>query len=136
MTTIRSTKTYLSVLTSIVAVSASAFLVQSTIAQPVEQKRMDPAQVEKMIEMRVDRMARAVKATPEQKAKLIEIAKTAQTDIKPLRDQIHTRMERAVADSKEILTPEQRLEWDAKMKSHGSMRERMRERFGDPMKKQ
>lgn len=134
-----SLKTYVSVLTTALAISASALLVvDSTIAQPASHGvRMDPAQADKMIEKRVDHIVKAVSATPEQKTKLLAIAKAAQADIKPIRDQMHTRFDKAIADSREVLTPEQRAKWDEKMKSHrGRMREHMQERMANrPEKK-
>jgi Spy/CpxP family protein refolding chaperone len=125
----KSLKTYIGLLTAALAIGGSVLLVtESTMAQPADHGRMDPARMDKMVEMRVERMAKEVNATPEQKAKLLAIAKTAQTDIKPMHDQIRTRMEKAVADSKEVLTPEQRTKWDARMKS---FQERMDKRMAD-----
>lgn len=135
----RSLKTYVSVLTTALAIGASTLLViDSAIAQPVSHgARMDSAQIDTMIEKRVDRMAKAVSATPEQKAQLLAIAKAAQADIKPIRDQMRTRFDKAVADSREVLTLEQRAKWDEKMKSHRSrMHEHMQERMANrPEKK-
>ena len=130
MTNHRSLKTYIGLLTAVLAISSSVLLVtESTMAQPAgPAARMDPARMDKMIEMHVDRMAKTVNATPEQKAKLLTIAKAAQTDIKPLHEQIRTRMDLAMTQSKEVLTPEQRTQWDEKMKSHHG-------RMGDRMKK-
>jgi Spy/CpxP family protein refolding chaperone len=54
------------------------------------------------------------------------IAKAAQADVKPLNEQIRSRMDKALAESKEVLTPEQRTQLDAKMKS---MRDRMSKRM-------
>lgn len=121
-------KTYIGLLTAALAIGSSVLLVtESTMAQPVAPMRMDPARIDKMVEMHVDRMAKTVNATPEQKTKLLSIAKAAQADIKPLHEQIRTRMDLAMTQSKEVLTPEQRTQWDEKMKSqHGRMGERMR----------
>lgn len=126
----KSLKIYIGLLTAVLAIGSSVLLVtESTLAQPAgPSARMDPARMDKMVEMRVERMAKEVNATPEQKAKLLAIAKTAQTDIKPMHDQIRARMEKAMADSKEVLTPEQRTKWDARMKS---FQERMEKRMGD-----
>ena len=94
-----SLKTYIGLLTAALAIGGSVMLVtESTMAQPAAHGRMDPARMDKMVEMRVERMAKEVNATPEQKAKLLAIAKTAQTDIKPMHDQIRARMEKAMAD--------------------------------------
>ena len=125
----KSLKTYIGLLTAALAIGSSVLLVtESTMAQPAgPAARMDPARMDKMIEMHVDRMAKTVNATPEQKAKLLTIAKAAQTDIKPLHEQIRTRMDLAMTQSKEVLTPEQRTQWDEKMKSrHGRMGDRMK----------
>lgn len=124
-----SLKTYIGLLTAALAIGSSVLLVtESTMAQPASPAaRMDPARIDKMIEMNVDRMAKAVNATPEQKTKLLSIAKSAQTDIQPLRDQMRARIDKAMAESKEVLTPEQRTQWDEKMKSYrGRMGERMK----------
>jgi Spy/CpxP family protein refolding chaperone len=94
--------------------------------------RMDPARTDKMVEQHVERMAKAVNATPEQKAKLFDIAKATQADIKPLHEQIRARMDKARAESSEVLTPEQRKVWEEKMTSH---RGRMMDRMGERMKK-
>ncbi len=129
MTNHRSLKTYIGLLTAVLAISGSVLLVtESTMAQPAgPAARMDPARMDKMVEMQVDRMAKAVNATPEQKTKLLSIAKAAQADIKPLHEQMRTRMDKAMAESKEVLTPEQRTQWDEKMKSHrGRMADRMK----------
>ena len=124
----KSLKTYIGLLTAALAISSSVLLVtESTMAQPAGPMRMDPARMDKMVEMHVDRMAKTVNATPEQKAKLLTIAKAAQADIKPLHEQIRTRMDLAITQSKEVLTPEQRTQWDEKMKSfRGRMGERMK----------
>jgi Spy/CpxP family protein refolding chaperone len=124
----KSLKTYIGLLTAALAIGSSVLLVtESTMAQPAGSMRMDPARMDKMVEMHVDRMAKTVNATPEQKAKLLTIAKAAQTDIKPLHEQIRTRMDLAMAQSKEVLTPEQQTKWDEKMKSrHGRMGDRMK----------
>ncbi len=124
----QSLKTYIGLLMAALAIGSSVLLVtESTMAQPASPAaRMDPARMDKMVEMHVDRMAKTVNATPEQKAKLLTIAKAAQTDIKPLHEQIRTRMDLAMTQSKEVLTPEQRAQLDAKMKS---MRDRMGKRM-------
>lgn len=128
MTHHRSLKTYIGLLTAALAISGSALLVvDSATAQPAGPFLMDPARMDTMVERHVERMATAVNATPEQKTKLMAIAKTAQADIKPLHEQIRIRMDRALAESKEVLTPEQRTQLDAKMKS---MRDRMGKRMG------
>jgi Spy/CpxP family protein refolding chaperone len=102
-------------------------------AQPVGPMHMDPARIDKMIEQHVARMSKAVNATPEQQAKLLAIAKAAQADIKPLHEQIAKRMEQAKQEGSAVLTPEQRAQWEAQMKSHmGRMREGMRERMEKP----
>ena len=131
MTVHRSLKTYIGLLTTALAISGSALLVvDSTMAQPVGAGRMDPARMDKMVDMHVERMAKAVNATPEQKTKLLAIAKAAQADIKPLHEQVRARMDKALAESKEVLTPEQRTKWDARMQS---MRDRMDKRMGKGM---
>ncbi len=128
----KSLKTYIGLLTTAIAISGSALLVvDSTMAQPAgPTARMDPARMDKMVEMHVERMAKAVDATPEQKTKLQAIAKAAQADIKPLHEQVRARMDKALAESKEVLTPEQRSKWDARMQS---MRDRMDKRMGKGM---
>ncbi len=113
-----SLKNYLRFVATALAISGSALLVvNSTNAQPVGAMPMDAARMDKMLERHVDHMAKAVSATPEQKAKLLAIAKAAQADIKPLHEQISKRMEQAKADSKNVLTPEQRTQWEAKIAS-------------------
>ncbi len=127
----KSLKTYIGLLTAVLAIGSSVLLVtESTMAQPAagSASRMDPARMDKMVEKYVDRMAKSVNATPEQKAKLLSIAKAAQADIKPMHEQIRTRMDLAMTQSKEVLTPEQRTQWDEKMKSH-------RGRMGEHAKK-
>ncbi|MEN9586989.1 MAG: hypothetical protein RIT15_564 [Pseudomonadota bacterium] len=127
MTYHRSLKTYIGLLTAALAISGSALLVvDSAAAQPAPPSQMDPARMEKMLEHHVERMAKTVNATPEQKTKLMAIAKAAQADVKPLNEQIRSRMDQALAESKEVLTPEQRTQLDAKMKS---MRDRMSKRM-------
>ena len=133
--TTKSLKTYIGLLTAALAMGSSVLLVtESTMAQPAEpmRMRMDSARIDKMVEQHVERMTKAVNATPEQKAKLLAIAKTAQADMKPLHEQIRARMDKARAESSEVLTPEQRKVWEEKMKSHHG---RMAERMTDDMKK-
>ncbi len=92
----------------------------------------NPPEMDKMMERHVSRMADEVKATPEQKAKLLAIAKAAQVDIKPLHEQVKRRMDQARAESQNVLTPDQRKIWEAKMKSmHERMGDRMKRRMGD-----
>jgi periplasmic protein CpxP/Spy len=104
---------------------------------------LDPARMDARIERRVERLARKVEATPEQRTRLIEIAKSAASDLRPLREKVREarkrgmallaaptvdraaieklraeqiaaadaasrRMSQALADSAEVLTPEQR----------------------------
>jgi Spy/CpxP family protein refolding chaperone len=130
----KSLKTYIGLLTAVLAIGGSVLLVsESTMAQPAGPgARMDPARMDKMAEQHVERMAKAVNATPEQKTKLLDIAKSAQADIKPLHEQVRTRMDKARAESNEVLTPEQRKVWEKKMASH---RGHMMERMGERMKK-
>jgi periplasmic protein CpxP/Spy len=113
----------------------------------------------------VDRIAKLVGASAEQKSKLNAIAQAAQTDLKSLHEQakagrkqgmtlmsaskidrdaieqhrqqqaqimekISKRMTQAMADSAEVLTPEQRSKFAERMQSHegrhgGGMRDRM-----------
>jgi Spy/CpxP family protein refolding chaperone len=126
----KSLKTYIGLLTAVLAIGSSVLLVtESTMAQPAagSAARMDPTRMDKMVEKHVDRMVKTVNATPEQKTKLLSIAKAAQADIKPMHEQIRTRMDLAMTQSKEVLTPEQQTKWDEKMKSHrGRMGERMK----------
>lgn len=128
MTNNRSLKTFIGLLTTAVAISGAALLVvDSAMAQPAGPVRMDPARMDNMVEQHVERMSKTVNATPEQKTKLLAIAKAAQADIKPMHEQIRARMEKAAAESKEVLTPEQRAQWDEKMKSQrGRMSDRMK----------
>lgn len=49
---------------------------------------MDPAEINKMIERGVKHLAVDIDATPEQTAKLVEIAQSAANDLRPLRDQL------------------------------------------------
>jgi Spy/CpxP family protein refolding chaperone len=130
MTNYRALKTFIGLLTAAITISGSALLVvESAIAQPAGHTRMDPAQMDTMVERHVERMSKAVNATPEQKAKLLIIAKSAQADVLPMHEKIRTRMDLAMTQSKEVLTPEQRTQWDASMKS------RMSRRADSPMKK-
>jgi Spy/CpxP family protein refolding chaperone len=126
----RSLSKLISTLTIAVAIGGTALLVvDAASAHPLGHGRMDSADAEKKMEMYVERMAKAVDATPEQKTKLHAIAKAAQNDIKPLREQVRTRMDKALAEAKEVLTPEQQTKLDAKMKSmHGRMDKRMADR--------
>jgi Spy/CpxP family protein refolding chaperone len=138
-----SKKTFISVMTGALAVSASALLVDASMAQPAYSPMlppmMDSARMDQFVEMRVEHMTKSLSATPEQKAKLLAIAKAAQADIKPQREQIRLRMDQAMSEAREVLTPEQRAKWDDKLKSrrewmgrhmngrsHGSMGERMK----------
>jgi len=124
MTPIRSFQAYLGLLAATVTISGSALLMSaSSMAQPAGPMRMDPARMDKMLERHAEHIATAVNATPEQKAKLMAIAQAAQVDIQPLHAQIRSRMDKAFAESKDVLTPEQRTQLDAKMKS-------MRDRVG------
>jgi Spy/CpxP family protein refolding chaperone len=50
--------------------------------------QMDPAQINKMIERGVKHLAVDIDATPDQTAKLVQIATSAATDLRPLRDQL------------------------------------------------
>ncbi len=129
MTSKRSFTNLISLLTVALTVGGSALLVvDSAGAQPTGAGRVDPVRMDKMVDRYVDRMAKAVDATPEQKTKLLTIAQAAQADIKPLHDQVHTRMDKAQAESKEILTPEQRSKWDARVQT---MRDGMDKHMGD-----
>ena len=58
---------------------------------------MDPARAEKQLERMIDH--RVPDATPEQKTRLLAIAKSAMADMKPLREQMHA----ARAESKKLL---------------------------------
>jgi Spy/CpxP family protein refolding chaperone len=49
---------------------------------------IDPAQIDRMIERGVKHLAVEIDATPEQTTKLVEIAKSAVADLRPLRDQL------------------------------------------------
>jgi protein CpxP len=104
---------------------------------------LDPARMDARIERMVERLARRVEATPEQRVKLTGIAKSAASELRPLREKVREarqrgmalltaptvdraaieklraeqiaaadaaskRMSQALADSAEVLTPEQR----------------------------
>ena len=132
---------FISVITGALAVSASALLVDSSMAQsatpPMRPPMMDSARMDQFVEMRVEQMAKSLGATPEQKAKLLAIAKAAQADIKPQREQIRLRMDQAMSEAREVLTPEQRAKWDQKLKSRREGMERhMNGRMNDRMKKE
>ncbi len=121
MTTPSSFKKSIRLLTAALAIGGTALLaVNVANAQPAgagaKAGHMDSARMEQMVERHVERMAKDVNATPEQKAKLLSIAKAAQADIKPLHEQVRKRMEQAKTESESVLTPEQRAKWDAKMK--------------------
>lgn len=130
----RSIKKLAVLATTALAIGAALLCASTSFAQPMGHghSRMDGARMEKMMEHRVERMAKSVDATPEQKTKLHEIAKAAQADIKPLHEQARARIEKAMAQAREVLTPEQRTKWDAKTKS---MREHMDKRMGEKMDK-
>lgn len=49
---------------------------------------IDPADLNRMIERGVKHLAIEIDATPEQTTKLVEIAQSAATDLRPLRDQL------------------------------------------------
>lgn len=53
-----------------------------------ERGPMDPAQLNRMIERGVKHLAVDIEATPEQTAKLVDIAQSAANDLRPLRDQL------------------------------------------------
>lgn len=89
---------------------------------------MDHAKMDKMLERHVERMAKGVNATTDQTARLIVIAKNAENDIKPLREQIKHRMDQAQQEFKAVLTPEQQTKWDAQVKMH---HKRMEKEFKD-----
>lgn len=59
--------------------------------------RMERGDPEQMMQRHLDHMAKAADASPEQKAKLMAIAKAAQTDTKPLHDQLRANRERGQA---------------------------------------
>jgi Spy/CpxP family protein refolding chaperone len=107
---------------------------------------MDPAAMDERIERMVKHFAVEVDATPEQRAKLTEIAKAAAKDLRPMRDKVRDarkrgmellsaptidraaierlraeqiqaadaasrRLSQALADTAEVLTPEQRKQF-------------------------
>lgn len=51
------------------------------------QRPMDPSMMEKFMERRIDFMVKEAGGTPEQRERLLVIAKAAQADLKPLREQ-------------------------------------------------
>ena len=51
-------------------------------------RSIDPASLDKMIERGVKHLAIELDATPEQQTRLVEIAQSAATDLRPLRDQL------------------------------------------------
>lgn len=53
-----------------------------------ERGPMDPARINRMIERGVKHLAVDIDATPEQTTKLVDIATSAATDLRPLRDQL------------------------------------------------
>lgn len=119
---------------------------------------MDPAKMDEQIERRVKHFAVEVDATPEQVAKLTQIAKAAAKDLRPLRekardarkrgmellsaptidraaierlraeqiqaaDAASRRVSQALADTAEVLTPEQRKKFAERMQQrHGRQR--------------
>ena len=119
---------------------------------------MDPAALDERIERMVKHFAVEVDATPEQRAKLTEIAKAAAKDLRPMREkardarkrgmellsaptidraaierlraeQIQSadiaskRLSQALADTAEVLTPEQRAKFAERMqRRHGHRR--------------
>ena len=107
---------------------------------------MDPAAMDERIERMVKHFAVEVDATPEQRAKLTEIAKAAAKDLRPMREKVQDarrrgiellaaptidraaierlraeqiqaadvasrRLSQALADTAEVLTPEQRKQF-------------------------
>lgn len=58
--------------------------------------KMDPAEAEKRITRMTDHLAREVKATDEQKAKLTEIAKAAVKDLGPMRETMRNGHKQAI----------------------------------------
>ena len=118
---------------------------------------MDPAGMDGRIERMVKHFAVEVDATPEQKAKLAEIAKAAAKDLAPLREKVRDarkrgmellaaptidrgaierlraeqiqsadaaskRLTRALADTAEVLTPEQRKQLAERMQKRRGWR--------------
>lgn len=119
---------------------------------------MDPAKMDEQIERRVKHFAVEVDATPEQVAKLTQIAKAAAKELRPLRekardarkrgmellsaptidraaierlraeqiqaaDAASRRVSQALADTAEVLTPEQRKKFAERMQQrHGRQR--------------
>ena len=119
---------------------------------------MDPAALDERIERMVKHFAVEVDATPEQRAKLTEIAKAAAKDLRPMREKVRDarkrgmellsaptidraaierlraeqiqsadiaskRLSQALADTAEVLTPEQRAKFAERMqRRHGHRR--------------
>ncbi len=57
---------------------------------------MGPHSMERMAERRIDRIIKEVDGTPEQKAKLTQLAQAAQKDMQPLREQLMAARKRGV----------------------------------------
>jgi periplasmic protein CpxP/Spy len=94
------------VLASVVCATVSYAQPAAPAAPPMEHHRMERGSMEhghmrgnpeQMQERHLDQMAKAANATPEQKAKLMAIAKAAQADTKPLHDQLSANRERSTA---------------------------------------
>lgn len=90
----------LTVITATSVLMASLLIAATSYAQADHhrpQSRMERGDPEQMMQRHIDHMAKAADATPDQKAKLTAIAKAAQADIKPLRDQLKANRERGAA---------------------------------------
>jgi len=62
---------------------AAVLMFGAAQAEPINPPNMD-----KMVGRRIEHIAHAVNASPEQKAKLLAVAKAAQLDLKPLHEQL------------------------------------------------
>jgi len=61
----------------------------TAVAQPWGHRHgRDPEEIARRLERRIDRMVRSVGGTPEQRDRIVAIARTALTDLRPMRDQV------------------------------------------------
>jgi Spy/CpxP family protein refolding chaperone len=78
-------------------VFASRATAQAAAPAPDGRRGPSPGNMLKHAEQRIDRMVKAVGGSPEQKDKLLVLAKNAMTDMKPLREQLHKARQAGMA---------------------------------------
>ena len=76
---------------------ASRASAQTAAPAPDGHRGLSPENMRKHAERRIDRMVKAAGGSPEQKDKLMALAKSAMADMKPLREQLHKARQAGMA---------------------------------------